>query len=198
MISHGNSSPVIGNVEGDVILMNESSSSALIQLMEVTMRKIYGYVFCIIVLIFSTGIASAEQPRWMSTRTGEMVQEARNSTKQIPISELKKVFDAAEDVILLDVRTPREYEAAHIPGAVNISRGLLEFRIWSVVPDKEKKIFVYCKSGARAALATKLLNDYGYKNAVSVATGLPDWATSGHPVQTSITDEQLILLPAEK
>ena len=60
-----------------------------------------------------------------------MVQEARNSTKQIPISELKKVFDAAEDVILLDVRTPREYEAAHIPGAVNISRGLLEFSIWS-------------------------------------------------------------------
>lgn len=57
---------------------------------------------------------------------------------------------------------------------------------------------MYCKSGARAALATKLLNDFGYTNAVAITTGMTDWAASGYPVQTSITDEQLILLPAEE
>jgi rhodanese-related sulfurtransferase len=99
---------------------------------------------------------------------------------------------------LLDVRTPREYEAVHIPGAVNVSRGLLEFSIWSVVPDKNEEIVVYCKSGARAALATKQLNDFGYKNAIAIATGMTEWAKSGNPVQTSITDEQIILIPVEE
>lgn len=148
-------------------------------------------------MLFFSISAHAEPPKWMDTQTGKLVQEARNSTKQIPIAELKNVLDADEDIILLDVRTPREYEAVHIPDAVNVSRGLLEFSIWSVVPDKEEKIYVYCKSGARAALATKQLNDFGYKNAVAVATGMTDWAKSGYPVQTSITDEQIILLPAE-
>ena len=114
------------------------------------------------------------------------------------VEELKKILDADEDITLLDVRTPREYEAVHIPGAVNVSRGLLEFSIWSIVSDKDEEIVVYCKSGARAALATKQLNDFGYKNAVAIATGMTDWAKSGNPVQTSITDEQIILIPVEE
>jgi len=161
------------------------------------MTKKVIFLLCSICMFFFIGNASAEQPKWMESPTGNLVQEARSTTKQIPIEELKKVLDEDEDITLLDVRTPREYEAVHIPGAVNVSRGLLEFSIWSVVPDKEEKIYVYCKSGARAALATKQLNDFGYKNAVAVATGMTDWAKSGNPVQTSITDEQIILIPVE-
>ncbi|MFT5701887.1 MAG: rhodanese-related sulfurtransferase [Desulforhopalus sp.] len=161
------------------------------------MTKISIFLLCSIGVFFFIGNVSAEQPKWMESPTGKLVQDARNTTKQIPIEELKKVLDEDEDIVLLDVRTPREYEAVHIPGAVNISRGLLEFSIWSVVPDKEEKIYVYCKSGARAALATKQLNDFGYKNAVSVTTGMADWVKSGNAVQTSISDEQIILIPAE-
>jgi rhodanese-related sulfurtransferase len=65
------------------------------------------------------------------------------------------------------------------------------------VPNKEKKIFVYCKTGARAALATKLLNDFGYKNAVAVDTGGVAWVKAGYPVQTSITDEDLVIMPVK-
>lgn len=162
------------------------------------MKKVLFYVVCTISIFFFTVNASAEQPKWMENQTGKLVQEARNSTKQVPIAELKKVLDADEDITLLDVRTPKEYEVVHIPGAINVSRGLLEFSIWSVVPDKDEKIYVYCKSGARAALATKQLNDFGYKNAVAIATGMTDWAKSGYPVQTSISDEQIILLHVEE
>lgn len=171
--------------------------TTLLQLTEVILKRFNSYALCAIGALFFASSALAEQPKWMETSTGKLVQEARKSTKQIPIAELKKILDADEDVILLDVRTPREYEAIHIPGAVNVSRGLLEFSIWSVVPDKEEQIYVYCKSGARAALATKQLNDFGYKNAVAVTTGMVDWAKLGYPVQTSITDEQIILLPVE-
>ena len=137
----------------------------------------------------------ANQPKWMETKTKELVDAARASTVQIPIQELKQLLDADEDIILLDVRTPIEYEVAHIPEAINISRGLLEFGVWSVVPDQDEKIYVYCKSGARAALATKQLNELGYKNAVSVTTGVVDWAKSGYPLKTSISDEQFTLVP---
>ncbi len=161
------------------------------------MKKAIFCALCSILLIFTAGNVFAEQPKWMQSSAGKLVQEARNVTKQVPLAELKKVFDEDDDMVLLDVRTPREYEAVHIPGAENISRGLLEFSIWSVIPDKQERIYVYCKSGARAALATKLLNEFGYKNAVAVSTGMTDWAKSGYPVQTSITDEQIIILPAE-
>lgn len=135
------------------------------------------------------------QPKWMETKTKELVDAARASTVQMPIQELKKILDAGEDIILLDVRTPIEYEVAHISEAINISRGLLEFGVWSVAPDQNEKIYVYCKSGARAALATKQLNELGYKNAVSITTGVVDWAKSGYPLQTSITDEQFTIVP---
>jgi rhodanese-related sulfurtransferase len=135
------------------------------------------------------------QPKWMSTPTKELVDKARASVKNVTIQDVKKVIDGKENVVILDVRDPNEYAAAHIPGAVNVSRGLLEFSIWSVVPDKNAKIYVYCKSGARAALATKQLNEFGYKNAATVDTGGTAWLKAGYPVQTSIIDEQVILIP---
>ena len=135
---------------------------------------------------------------WMEKPSGKMVEVARKNTKQVSIADVKKLWDGDEDIILLDVRTPREFEAIHIPGAESAPRGLLEFIIWSLIPDENEKIYVYCRTGSRAALATKLLNELGYKNAVRIATGMADWARSGYPVQTSFTDEELILLPAEE
>jgi rhodanese-related sulfurtransferase len=116
--------------------------------------------------------------------------------KKVTIQDLKKAMDNKEDIVILDVRNPNEYDVAHIPGAFNVSRGLLEFQIWSVVPDKNAKIYVYCRTGARAALATKQLNEFGYKNAVSVDTGGVAWAKAGYPIQTSISDEEIIIVPA--
>jgi rhodanese-related sulfurtransferase len=161
-------------------------------------------VFLITVLAFSFALvmnAAAQapaQPKWMATQTKQMVDHARAVTKQVTIQDLKKAIDAKEDLVILDVRDPNEYQVAHIPGAVNVSRGLLEFVIWNIVPDKNAKIFVYCKTGARAALATKQLNEFGYKNAVSVDTGGVAWAKAGYPIQTSITDDEIIIMPAKK
>jgi rhodanese-related sulfurtransferase len=152
----------------------------------------------LIIGMSSLAVGARAEKVWMGKPSGKMVEAARNNTKQVSIADVKKLYDADEDIILLDVRTPREYEAIHIPGAVNASRGLLEFIIWSIAPDENEQIYVYCRTGARAALATKLLNELGYKNAVRIDTGMADWARSGFPVQTSFTDEELILLPAEE
>ena len=160
------------------------------------MRKLVSSSVVVLGLAFAQ-LASAQapsQPGWMSTPVKEMVEKARAATKQVTIEELKAAIDRKEDVIILDVRNPDEYAAAHIPGAVNVSRGLLEFNIWAAVPDKDRKIFVYCKTGARAALATKQLNELGYKNAVSVDTGGVAWLKAGYPIMTSIVDEQAVIV----
>ena len=150
------------------------------------------------ILLLTVGSVSGQSSWKDQPAVLQMIEEARKNTKQVPLAELKKLWDEDADIVILDVRTPREYEAAHIPWAENAPRGLLEFSIWSLVPDQKEHIYVYCKTGGRAALATKLLNEFGYKNAFAVATGIADWARSGYPVQTSITDEELILLPAEE
>ncbi len=85
------------------------------------MKKKIICALCSTFLIITTGHVVAEQLKWMTSPAGKMVQEARKATQQVPLSELKKVFDEDDDIVLLDVRTPREYEAVHIPGAVNLS-----------------------------------------------------------------------------
>ena len=140
----------------------------------------------------------AQQPKWMTSPVKEMVDKARAATQQVTIKDLKAAIDRNQDVVILDVREPNEYDVAHIPEAINVPRGLLEFSIWTVVPNREEKIFVYCKTGARAALATKLLNEMGYKNAVSVDTGGVAWVKAGYPVKTSITDEEIVIMPANR
>jgi rhodanese-related sulfurtransferase len=144
------------------------------------------------------GSDPAPQPKWMTTPAKELVDKARAATRQATITDLKAAVDGGKDMVVLDVREPNEYEVAHIPGALNVPRGLLEFSIWTVVPNQEQTIYVYCKTGARAALATKQLNDLGYKNAIAVDTGGVAWVKAGYPVQTSITDEEVVIMPAQR
>ncbi|WP_319587706.1 rhodanese-like domain-containing protein [uncultured Desulfobulbus sp.] len=151
-------------------------------------------------MIATTCVAAetAPQPKWMTSPVKEWVDKARATTQQVTIKDLKDAIDSGKEMVILDVREPNEYEVAHIPEAINVPRGLLEFSIWTVVPNKEEKIFVYCKTGARAALATKLLNELGYKNAVAVNTGGVAWVQAGYPIKTSITDEDVVIIPAKR
>lgn len=140
----------------------------------------------------------AQQPTWKTSPVKEMVEKARATTKQVTIQDLKNAIDSNQDMVILDVRGANEYAVAHIPEAINAPRGLLEFVIWTLVPDQGKKIFVYCKTGGRAALATRLLNELGYKNAVAVGTGGAAWVRAGYPVQTSITDDEIVIMPTNR
>lgn len=73
----------------------------------------------------------------------QLVQEAKSQVKEVGLQEAKKMMDSGEKVVILDVRDKEEYEKEHIAGAINISRGLLEFSIQDKIPDKQTKIIVY-------------------------------------------------------
>lgn len=67
----------------------------------------------------------------------------------------------AEGALLLDVRTPPEFEGGHLPGATNIPVQELAFRLDEIAAGR--KVVVYCRSGARSAVAKKLLESEGHE-----------------------------------
>ncbi len=112
----------------------------------------------------------------------DLVAEANKHVTNIPASVAKDLFDEG-GYIFLDVRTTREYKMGHIPDAIHIERGLLEFKINNQVPDKNAQIVVYCKVGERGSLAAHTLVRMGYKNVINIEDGWVAWEKDGYPVE---------------
>ncbi len=129
------------------------------------------------VFVFNAPLAFAED-----MTAADFKEEALRNITTISVAEAKVVFDKG-GVIFLDVREPKEYKKGHIPGALNIPRGLLEFRISKEIPDKNAFAVVYCRSGSRSALATYTLVRMGYKNVKNMDGGWMAWAKAGYPVE---------------
>jgi len=106
-----------------------------------------------------------------------MAETARKRIREASPGEVKQL--AAKGAVVIDVRDAHEFEAGHIDGAVNVSRGTLEMRIAEVVPDKDAPIVCYCMGGNRGALATDTLQQMGYKNAVSICGGMTAFKSNG-------------------
>lgn len=113
----------------------------------------------------------------------DLVNEAKEKVCEVSVAKAKEKIDSGASLFVLDVREPDEFKKGHIPKAVNIPRGLLEFKVTSTIPDKGAQILVYCKSGGRACLACSTLLEMGYKNAVSIAGGWQAWLKAGYPVE---------------
>ncbi|MGL6110678.1 MAG: rhodanese-like domain-containing protein [Rubrivivax sp.] len=117
----------------------------------------------------------------------QLVATTKSQIKTIKMPEFKAAFDKKDVGLLIDVRNENEFEDGFVPGAVNVPRGLIEFRIWKLVGFPEKtnmntKMTLYCATGGRCALATKSLQDLGFTNATSVDMKFDDWVKAGHPV----------------
>jgi len=82
----------------------------------------------------------------------QLIEEAKKDICEISVSEAKAFLDKG-GFIFLDCREPSEFKMGHIPGAINIPRGLMEFEIDKKVPDKKANVVLYCKSGGRGCLA---------------------------------------------
>ena len=127
--------------------------------------------------------ADAAAPAPMNPKVKEMLASAKGAIKTVTAEAVKAAIDAKEKAIFLDVRDAGEFSAGHLPGAMNISRGTLEFNVFAKIPDQNAKIYVYCKTAGRSTMATKTLNDLGYKNAVLMDAQYADWVKAGYPVE---------------
>ncbi|MCK4278422.1 MAG: rhodanese-like domain-containing protein, partial [Desulfurellaceae bacterium] len=86
---------------------------------------------------------------------GDLVKIAQEYIVQVTPEQLNAEISKAKagELVILDVREPSEYKAGHIPYAKSLPRGLMEFKIAKLVPDKATPIVIYCKSGGRGSLA---------------------------------------------
>jgi rhodanese-related sulfurtransferase len=139
--------------------------------------------FVFVLSMVSMTPAQQTQPAGPPQVVKDMVAKAKAEIKKVPAADVKAAIDKKEKVVILDVRDPNEFAAGHLPGAVNVSRGTLEFNIWGKVLDQNAKMYVYCKTAARSALAAKTLSDLGYKNAVLMDAAFEDWIKAGYPVE---------------
>ena len=83
-------------------------------------------------------------------------------------------LESDQSIQLVDVREPSEFNAGYIEGAQLIPLGTIETDFEVAIPDKDAKIFVYCRSGNRSAQAAKKLVDLGYTNVFDIG-GILDW-----------------------
>ena len=94
--------------------------------------------------------------------------------QQITTEEAKKIMDSGEEHIILDTREQDEFDEGHIPGAILIPYTEIENKAEEMLPDKDKLILVYCRSGRRSKIASESLAKLGYTD-VKEFGGIIDW-----------------------
>ena len=114
----------------------------------------------------------------------ELIQKVKSEIKELTPKEVSAKIKKDPSVMLIDVREPEECEGGIVPGAITIPRGLLELQIEDDVPDREREIVCYCAGGVRSALATKALQQMGYKKVVSMSGGFNGWKNAALPIET--------------
>jgi sulfur-carrier protein adenylyltransferase/sulfurtransferase len=102
----------------------------------------------------------------------------QNGIPQISPKDLKTKLDAKEDIFVLDVREPHEYQIANL-GAKLIPLGDLPARVGEL--DKKAEIVVHCKSGGRSQKAAEFLAQNGFKNVQNLAGGITAWSNDVDP-----------------
>ena len=112
----------------------------------------------------------------------DLVMAAKAHIREIPLEQADAALAAAD--VLIDVREADEFAAGHLPGAVLVPRGLLEFRL-SNSPElaaRDLNVILYCKTSGRAALAARSLADMGYLQVRSIEGGYDAWHEAGKPI----------------
>lgn len=93
-----------------------------------------------------------------------MFMQNGNANQTMKYEELQNKLNAQENFVLLDVRTQEEFDAGHIASAILLPYDEIALKAATVLPEKEKEIVLYCRSGRRSAIAKKALVELGYKD----------------------------------
>jgi rhodanese-related sulfurtransferase len=96
---------------------------------------------------------------------------------------LEKMSSGGADLVVLDVRTAKEFEQGHVPGALNVPHDELEARLPELAADRDKDVVVYCHSGRRADLALGMLEKAGFTRLYHLDGDYAGWEAAQRPVE---------------
>ena len=123
----------------------------------------------------------------MTVTVKQLMEAANAAVPRITPAQAEEMIGKG-GTLVVDVRDGPEVEQhGKIPGAIHVSRGMLEFRADPETPyhdknfEKNKTVILYCASGGRSALSGKVLKDMGYSHVYNLGA-FKDWVESGRPV----------------
>lgn len=127
----------------------------------------------------------------------ELVRGCLTEVSEIMPWDLEERRAANPELLILDVREPYEFYAMHIPGSINVPRGILESACeWDyeetvpeLVTGRDREIVVVCRSGYRSILATHVMQVLGFTNVASLQTGLRGWKDYEQPLEDAHGNE---------
>jgi rhodanese-related sulfurtransferase len=120
----------------------------------------------------------------------DLIKNCLTDVREIMPWDLEARLQENPDLLIVDVREPYEFDAMHIPGSISVPRGILESAceweyeetIPALVQAREREVVVVCRSGYRSVLAAHSMQVLGYRNVVSLKTGLRGWKDYEQPL----------------
>jgi thioredoxin 1 len=117
----------------------------------------------------------------LSLNTSCQTKNAGGSLTQLDAKAFYDASSKATDALLLDVRSPEEFEGGHIANAENINWNGADFEKEVAAYSKDKTVYIYCLSGGRSGQAANFLRKNGYSNVIELNGGMMKWRSAGLP-----------------
>ena len=124
-------------------------------------------------------------------RYDDLVAEALTRVQEVTPWDFGRRYQSGDIPLLLDIREPAEFAALHIPGSLNVPRGILEQSCeWdydetvpALAAGRAREIVVICRSGKRSVLAADVMQQMGFTNVVSLKLGIRGWNDAELPME---------------
>jgi len=130
---------------------------------------------CLCVTAATSGIAAEPAPA--------TAPAPAETAPRISQDELLARLDRKDPVVVLDVRTPAEFAAGHVPGARNVSHDLLASRLGELDALRDQDVVLYCRSGRRVLLAEDVLRKAGFTKLLHLEGDWLAWEAAHRPVE---------------
>jgi rhodanese-related sulfurtransferase len=137
-----------------------------------TMKRIIQISLLTLAVLFSS---CSEEEMKVYESSNDMVKDAKSCVETVTAEDLKSAVENEEKLYIIDCREENEYDSACIKGAVNVPRGLAEFKLSTAAPERRTKLIVYCNNGDRSALLASVLPKMKYNNVVVLEGGFENW-----------------------
>ena len=112
----------------------------------------------------------------------ELLAESHARITEVTPQQVLDMQGRGESLTFLDVRDLHEVNLGKIPGTLHISRGNLETKVEARIP-RDAHVIIYCATGRRSVFAADRLQEMGYQNVASMATGFRGWCEAGGDVE---------------
>ncbi|HTG61180.1 MAG TPA: rhodanese-like domain-containing protein [Terriglobia bacterium] len=113
----------------------------------------------------------------------KLVESVKKRIRETDVHDVQRRLEAGERFYLVDVREESEWSRGHLPGAIHLSKGIIERDIEKTIANPSATIVLYCGGGFRSALVADTLQQMGYSDVCSMDGGWRGWCEAGYPVE---------------